>query len=190
MKKSLFLVSIVVASAAASPALAAAKMSQDSVEPGTSVLRRGQSLKLHSGSLKVGESFTPYAALLGIEINGPTVVSIVPSIDTAVCEEQSHLMGESPDLKPGVQRIVISRDTPMAQTRFQKEAQLQNVAFHSDFLKADFGKKTGLLIEETQLLARTVVVIDSKGIIRHVQVVKDISTLPDMKKAFELANSL
>lgn len=174
----------------AHPALSAAAVSQETAEPGTVVYRKGEAINLYDGQLKVGTSFRPYADLLGLQLKGPSVISVVPSIDTPVCEEQSHLMGESLDLRPEVQRVVISRDTPMAQARFSKEAQLSQVAFVSDFTNAAFGKQSGLLMKGPELLARAVVVLDAEGTIQHLQVVRDITQLPDMKTAFELANKL
>lgn len=173
-----------------STAEAATIVSKDSVEPGSTVYRKGVPLQLYEGELKVGTSFRPYAELLQLGLKGPAVISVVPSIDTAVCEEQSHLMGESPDLLPSVQRVVISRDTPMAQARFSREAKLGNVVFISDFTQAAFGKKSGLLMNGPELLARAVIVVDAEGVIRHLQVVKEITQLPDMKIAFEVANKV
>lgn len=160
------------------------------MEPGSVVYRKGEPVNLYEGQLKLGDSFRPYAELIQLELKGPAVISVVPSIDTAVCEEQSHVMGESPDLSPGVQRVVISRDTPMAQARFSKEAKLGNVVFVSDFTQAAFGKKSGLLMKGSELLARAVIVVDAEGVIRHVQVVKEITQLPDLKVAFTVANKM
>lgn len=175
---------------AAQPAWAAASVSQDSALPGTFVQRKDTTVQLYPGKIAVGDDFKKLATLLGLELKGIAVISIVPSIDTKVCEEQSHIMSESSDLKPGIQRIIISRDTPMAQERFVREAKLSNLTLASDFAHGTFGKNTGLLMRGPELLARAVLVTDAKGIIRYLQVARDITTLPDMKAAFKVANSL
>ncbi len=60
----------------------------------------------------------------------------------------------------------------------------------SDYREGTFGKSSGLMIQENRLLARAVVVLDKQGIIRYLEVVPDLGQLPQMKKAFEAANSL
>ena len=71
-------------------------------------------------------------------------LSIVPSVDTKVCEAQTHYLGEEGDVLPStVKRIVISRDTPFAQARFSKEAKLEDVQYLSDYKEGTFGRSTG-----------------------------------------------
>ena len=60
----------------------------------------------------------------------------------------------------------------------------------SDFQKADFGKATGLLVDQIYLLARGVVVVDRDGIVRYLQVVPELSHLPDMQAAIRVASEL
>ncbi|MCH8208219.1 MAG: redoxin family protein, partial [Nitrospinae bacterium] len=83
-----------------------------------------------------------------------------------------------------------SRDLPFAQKRFAKEANINNILFLSDYREAEFGRTSGLLIQENRLLARTVMVIDREGIIRYMEIVSELSQLPDMKKVFAFAKSL
>jgi thiol peroxidase len=118
-------------------------------------------------------------------------LSIVPSLDTPVCEEQTHYLGEEGDKLPGdVRRITISRDTPFAQKRFANEAKLTHLQYLSDYKQGDFGRSTGLLIEGPMLLSRSIVLVDKEGMVRYIQVVPDITHLPDMEKAFQKAMEL
>jgi len=119
-----------------------------------------------------------------------TVINIVPSIDTKVCEIQSHHLGENLLLRKDIQRLSISRDLPMAQNRFAKDAKLENLIYLSDYKYGTFGKKTGLLMKGNELLTRAVIVLDRQGVIQYLQIVRDITTLPDMKKAYNIANKL
>ena len=119
------------------------------------------------------------------------MLSIVPSIDTKVCEEQTHYLGEEGDsLPPGVKRITISRDTPFAQTRFAKEAKLDDITYLSDYKEGAFGRSIGLLLDGPRLLARSVIIVDKEGIVRYIQVVPEITHLPDMEEAFRRAVAL
>jgi len=91
----------------------------------------------------------------------------VPSLDTRVCEAQTHYLAEmGAKLVPGITRIAISRDTPFAQKRFAEEAKLTEITYLSDYRDGSFGSSTGLLQEDSMLLARAVIVVDKEGIVR------------------------
>ncbi len=172
----------------------------DSVTPGTEVARKGTQLSLIGTGIRVGETL-PETALVEtgtmktINLNdykgSVLFLSIVPSIDTKVCEAQTHYLGEEgDDLPPSIKRITVSRDTPFAQARFAEEANLEDITYLSDYKAGDFGRSTGLLIDGPQLLARSIVLVDKQGIVRYIQVVPDITNLPDMEKAFSKAREL
>ena len=175
-------------------------VNKDSIEPGGIVQRGSVQLQLIGKPLKVGQKLpdvTLTDALVMNEVSlsdlaGKVVMySIVPSIDTKVCEEQTHYLGEEGDrLSENIMRVTISRDTPFAQKRFAEEAKLTDVQFLSDHRDAVFGKATGLLIDKNRLLARSVLVVDKEGIVRYMQVVPQLGELPDMEKAFEAAEGL
>jgi thioredoxin-dependent peroxiredoxin len=118
-------------------------------------------------------------------------LSIVPSLDTPVCEAQTHYLGEKGTrMPPSIKRITISRDTPFAQKRFATEAKLTKIQYLSDYKEGAFGRSTGLLIDGLMLDARTVILVDTQGIVRYIQVVPELTHLPDMEKAFDVAIEL
>lgn len=171
-----------------------------SVVPGTQVTRQGVQLDLTGNGIELGQSL-PKTVLVDsttmkeIDLNdyqgSVLFLSIVPSIDTKVCEAQTHYLGEQGDTLPAaVKRIAISRDTPFAQARFAKEAKLEDIQYLSDYKEGTFGRSIGLLIDSSRLLARSVIVVDKQGIVRYIQVVPDISHLPDMEQAFTTATAL
>lgn len=171
-----------------------------SAVPGTQVTRKGEQLSLIGTGIKVGQP-VPDTSLVDAETMQPVnlkdhrgsvlLLSIVPSIDTKVCEAQTHYLGEEGDtLPPGVKRITISRDTPFAQTRFAKEAKLDDINYLSDYKEGAFGRSTGLLLDGPRLLARSVIIVDKEGIVRYIQVVPEITHLPDMEEAFSRAAAL
>ncbi len=171
-----------------------------SVEPGTSVARGEASFKLIGSAISIGkplpsvnlvDAMTMKDVDLSQEKGSVLFLSIVPSLDTPVCEEQTHILGEGGQKLPqGVKRITISRDTPFAQKRFAKEAKLTHLQYLSDYREGEFGKATGLLMEKSLLLARSVVLVDKKGAVRYIQVVPEITHLPDMEEAFQKAMEL
>jgi thioredoxin-dependent peroxiredoxin len=162
----------------------------ESAKPGTTVKAGGVVAKLYPGDIAVGKPIRKYFAALGEMPSGVAVINVVPSIDTKVCEKQSHLLGETTVLNPTVQRITVSRDLPFAQNRFASEAKLTNIKYFSDYKEGKFGRSSGLMMKGSELLARAVIVSDDKGIIRYLQVVPDVARLPDLERAFAVANDL
>lgn len=120
-----------------------------------------------------------------------TVLSIVPSLDTPTCDQQTHILSEeNKGLDKTANLVTVSRDLPFAQKRFAKNAKINNITFLSDYRDAEFGKRTGLLIKENRLLARAVFVLDQSGIVRYMEIVPELAKLPNMDKAMEFARSL
>ena len=120
-----------------------------------------------------------------------TLLSVMPSLDTPTCDKQTHILSEeNKGLDKIANLITISRDLPFAQKRFATKTKMQNITFLSDYRDAQFGKSTGLLIEENRLLARAIIILDPEGTIRYLEIVSELSKLPDMEKAMEFARSL
>lgn len=175
-------------------------VNRDSVDPGGIVFRGDKRFQLLGTPISVGkplpsvklaDAMTMGEIDLSRERGKILFLSIVPSIDTRVCEVQTHYLGEEGDRLPqGVQRITISRDTPFAQKRFAREAKLTDIRYLSDYKEGDFGRSTGLLMDGYKLLARSVILVDKHGIVRYIQVVPEMTHLPDMEAAFQKAIQL
>src|SRR5690625_117727 len=76
------------------------------------------------------------------------LISVVPSIDTGVCSDQTKRFNEEADKIDNVQILTISMDLPFAQTRWCAANGVKNIATLSDHRDADFGEKYGALIKE------------------------------------------
>jgi thioredoxin-dependent peroxiredoxin len=171
-----------------------------SVQPGTQVAFKGKPVNLLGSPIAVGKPLPSVELVDAMRLNNVDLskergsvllLSIVPSLDTPVCEEQTHYLGEADNRVPkSVKRIVISRDTPFAQKRFAKEGKLTNLQYFSDYKQGDFARSTGLLTDGLMLFARSVIVVDKQGIVRYIQVVPEMSHLPDMDRAFAKVNEL
>ncbi|MBA3037203.1 MAG: thiol peroxidase [Desulfobacterium sp.] len=171
-----------------------------SVSPGSQVKMKGEPLSLIGNAIEVGKQLPDTSLVDAKTMNSVNLndykgavlfLSIVPSIDTKVCEAQTHYLGEQGDKLPStVKRITISRDTPFAQVRFAEEAKLNDIQYLSDYKEGSFGRSIGLLIDGPMLLARSVILVDKQGIVQYIQVVPEITHLPDMEKAFEKAAEL
>jgi thiol peroxidase len=114
------------------------------------------------------------------------VISVVPSLDTPVCDIQTRRFNEeAAGLGDGVVVLTISMDLPFAQKRWCGAAGIKNVQTLSDHRDASFGRAFGLLIEKLRLLARAVFIVDAKGIIRYKQVIEELTNEPDYDAAIK-----
>ena len=105
--------------------------------------------------------------------------------------EQTHYLSEkNGDLSEQVELVSISLDTPEVQKSFAEDAEIENVTFLSDTGEAAFGRAHGLLIERPRILTRAVMVIDADNVVRYLQVVPEVSHMPDMEAAFTFARTL
>ncbi len=166
---------------------------------GSSISFKGNSLPLSGDPITVGDSLRSVSlakhdlSLLDLlETRGSVrIINVVPSLDTKVCEQQTHYLSEkSQGLDEQATFITISIDTPFAQHRFAEEAGITNIQFLSDFRGAEFGKEHGLLLKGPHLLTRAVMVVDSNNVLRYLQVTKNLGHMPDMEEAFRVARQL
>ncbi len=114
----------------------------------------------------------------------PTIISVVPSLDTPVCQVQTKTFnGRLAALGDKVNAVTVSLDLPFAMSRFCGAESITAMRTGSDYMDRDFGKAWGLLIDELKILARAVFVLDSKGVVRYAQVVKEVAEEPDYDAA-------
>lgn len=168
---------------------------------GNKVLFKGNPLTLTGSGVKIGDVLRDVKvtqndlSLVKIaETKGSgkvRIISVVPSLDTPVCEQQTHILSErNKGLDKMVELITVSIDTPFAQKRFAGEAKIANVTFLSDYRGGEFGKAHGLFLEGPHILTRAVMVVDKTNTIRYLQITPEIAQLPDMEEAFQFARRL
>jgi thioredoxin-dependent peroxiredoxin len=178
-------------------------VSDGSVIPGEGqkVLFKGTPLVLSGNGIKVGDPLREVQLVqtdlspIGItDTKGKgkvRIISVVPSLDTPVCEQQTHYLSEkNKGLDKMVELVTVSVDTPFAQKRFAQEAKIANVTFLSDYRDVEFGKTYGLLLNGPHILARTVMVVDANNTVRYLQVTPELTQLPNMDEAFAVAKTL
>jgi thiol peroxidase len=168
---------------------------------GHTVLFKGSPLALSGTGIKVGDPLrevkltqTDLSLINITDTKGKgkvRIISVVPSLDTKVCEQQTHYLSEkNKGLDKMIELVTVSIDTPFAQKRFAEEAKINNVTFLSDYRGADFGKTYGLLLKDPHILARTVMVIDAHNTVRYLQITPELAQLPDLDEAFAVAKTL
>lgn len=152
----------------------------------------GRPLVLEGEEVKVGDRAPDFTALdndlnpvkLSDFAGKVVVLASVPSLDTPVCDlEARHFNQEAAALGDGVALLVISMDLPFAQKRWCGAAGAANVKTLSDHRDAAFGMAYGLLIKELRLLARAVFVVDKDGVVRHAELVREVTQEPDYAAA-------
>ena len=118
------------------------------------------------------------------------IISIVPKLNTPVCDKQTHKFSETNGgLDKEIDIITLSTNSAEAQHQFAEKAKIKNLLFLSDSPDFSFGKKTGLLIDGMEVLRRTVIVTDQNNIMRYVDFVPS-GGLPNIKKALKAAQDL
>jgi len=120
-----------------------------------------------------------------------TIISVVPSLDTGVCDVQTRRFNQEAGALGGKVRVVtVSMDLPFAQARWCGNAGVENVQTVSDYQTASFGQAYGVLIEGLRLLARAIFVVDSQGKVAYVQIVPEMTHEPDYAAALDAAKKL
>ncbi len=163
------------------------------------VLYKGFDLEVLGARLAVGDRMPD------VELTGPDLrkvllsayagkvrlISVVPSLDTGVCDAQTRRFNdEAGKLGDSVAVITVSADLPFAQKRWQIEAEAGNVILLSDHARIAFGDATGTHIEALRLDQRSVFVVDRLGMLRYVEYVRNFSHHPDYDAAMAVARAL
>ncbi|SDH32169.1 thiol peroxidase (atypical 2-Cys peroxiredoxin) [Alteribacillus persepolensis] len=115
------------------------------------------------------------------------LISVVPSIDTGVCDQQTRRFNEEAASLDGVEVLTISVDLPFAQKRWCAAAGIENLQVLSDHRDLSFGKNYGVAIEELRLLARSIFVINSEGEVTYTEYVSEATNHPDYEAAINAA---
>jgi thiol peroxidase len=119
------------------------------------------------------------------EVKGkPTLLSVVPSLDTGVCQIQTKKFNEAiGQLGDQINALTVSLDLPFAMNRFCGAENIANIRPASDYQNRNFGKNWGTLIEELLILCRAIFVLDADGKVVHVQYVDEVTDEPDYEAA-------
>ena len=119
------------------------------------------------------------------------LLSVVPSLDTGVCDAQTRRFNEDvANLGGDVAFYTVSVDLPFAQKRWCAAAGLDNVHTVSDHRDLSFGEAYGVYMKELRLLARAVFVIDPEGTVTYVEYVSEGTSHPDYEAAIEAVKAL
>jgi len=165
--------------------------------PGAVTLR-GQPLTLIGPELKAGDKAPDFDVVdttlspvnLAKTGNAVRIISVVPSLDTPVCDAQTKRFNDEAGKMPGVEIYTISMDLPFAQKRWCGAFGVDHVKMLSDHRNASFGQAYGTLIKELRIESRAIFVLDKDNVIRYVEYVKEVADFPDYEAALNAAKAL
>jgi thioredoxin-dependent peroxiredoxin len=119
------------------------------------------------------------------------LISVVPSLDTGVCDAQTRRFNEeAAKLGDNVTILTISVDLPFAQARWCGAAGIDKVVTLSDYKSKSFGQAYGVLIKELQLDQRAIFVLDANDIIQYVEYLPEMTDHPNYENAIAALNKL
>src|SRR5947209_10419657 len=165
--------------------------------PGATTLK-GNAMTLLGPELKPGDKAPDFELVndslqpVNLEKTGQTVriFSVVPSLDTPVCDAQTRRFNEETAKLPGVDIYTVSMDLPFAQKRWCGAYGVDKVKMLSDHRSASFGERYGTLIKDLRIESRAIFVVDKDNTIKHVEYVKEVADHPDYDAALNAARSL
>ncbi len=158
----------------------------------------GNPMTLVGDELKVGDKAPDFKVvnreLKPVDLkglgSGLKLVSVVPSLDTPICEIQTKKFYEEVAAVDGVTLATVSMDLPFAQARFCQLNGIEDALVLSDYQEASFGKAWGVLIKEVRLLARSVFILDDANVVKYVELVGEVGEHPDYDKALAALKSM
>jgi thiol peroxidase len=122
--------------------------------------------------------------------NSVRIFSVVPSLDTPVCDAQTKRFNDELAKLPNVEVYTISMDLPFAQKRWCGAFGVDRVKMVSDHKSGSFGVAYGTLIKELRIESRAIFVVDKNNVIRHVEYVKEVGDHPNYDTALAAAKAL
>src|SRR5947209_17147938 len=158
--------------------------------PGATTMK-GNPLTLIGPELQVGDHAPDFTVVDGTlsPVNlektgsGVRIISVVPSLDTPVCDAQTKRFNEEAAKMPGVDILTVSMDLPFAQKRWFGAFGVDKIKMLSDHKDGSFGSNYGTLIKELRIESRAIFVLDGHNKIRHAEYVKEVADHPNYEAA-------
>jgi len=159
------------------------------------VTLRGNKMTLVGPELKSGQKAPDFDAVsdslqpVNLEKtgHGVRIFSVIPSLDTPVCDMQTKRFNEEVAKMQGVDIFSISMDLPFAQKRWCGAFGVDRIKMLSDHKTASFGEKYGTLIKELRIESRALFVVDKDNTLRYVEYVPEVGDHPNYDAALDAA---
>ncbi len=159
---------------------------------------RGNPLTLIGPELKVGETAPEFSAIdtslqpvsLASTAGQVRIFSVVPSLDTPVCDMQTKRFNEEAAKLPSVEILTVSMDLPFAMKRWCGAMGVDKVKMISDHRTGSFGESYGTMIKDLRIESRAIFVVDKENVVRYAEYVKEVADHPDYDAALSVAKGL
>ena len=159
---------------------------------------RGNPLTLIGPELKVGDKAPEFSAVdtglqpVTLASTGAAVriFSVVPSLDTPVCDMQTKRFNEEAAKLPSVEILTVSMDLPFAMKRWCGAMGVDKVKMVSDHRSGSFGESYGTMIKDLRIESRAIFVVDKDNVLRYAEYVKEVADHPNYDAALSVAKSL
>ena len=174
-------------------------MNNQIVERSEAVVFGGKKLTVLGRKLEVGDPAPDFSVTasnftqvtLADSAGKIRLISVVPNLDTSVCDQQTRRFNEeASQFGDEVAIMTISAEHPINQKRWCLNAEVERIPVLSDHMDMNFGDAYGTHIRERRLEQRSVFVIDKHDKIAYVQYVEQTGTLPDFDKALDAVRGL
>lgn len=134
---------------------------------------------------------TTYSLSQLLSDSQPILISSMTSIDTPLSvlltlTLEHELRQLALNVSEHFTALTITSDLPFTLNRFAREHNIQNIALVSDYFDNNFGKQYGVLMEQSRLLARSLLVIDANGTLQHFDSPVEYEDLPDLETAIDV----
>lgn len=116
------------------------------------------------------------------------LISVVPSLDTGICDAQTRRFNEeAAKMGDGVVIMTVSAEHPFNQKRWCGAAGIDKVQVLSDHQAMDFGTKYGTYIKEWRLEQRAIIVVDANDTVTYTEYIPEVAQHPDYDAALTAA---
>lgn len=164
--------------------------------PGATTFK-GSPLTLVGPELKAGDKAPDFdvvdktmsAITLGSTSGKVRIFSVVPSLDTPVCDMQTKRFNDEAAKLTGIDVYTVSMDLPFAQNRWCTAMAVDHVKMLSDHRSASFGANYGTLIKEWRIESRAIFVVGKDDTLKHVEYVKEVAEHPNYDAALAAAKA-
>jgi thioredoxin-dependent peroxiredoxin len=170
---------------------------ESKTESSRTTILQGKQFRLAGPELKPGDSAPDFSVvdntLQGIDLeatgSGVRIFSVVPSLDTPVCDAQTKRFENEAGQLTDIKIYTVSMDLPFAQKRWCGNFGINKITMLSDHRSGSFGEKYGTLIPDLRIESRAIFVVDGKNQLVHVEYVPQVSDHPNYEAALTAAKA-
>jgi thiol peroxidase len=120
---------------------------------------------------------------------GVRIFSVVPSLDTPVCDQQTRRFNEEAATLGGIEIFTVSCDLPFAQKRWCGAAGVDKVKTVSDYRNGSFGEAWGTMLKDLRIESRAIFVVNGANKVTYVEYVPEVTEHPNYDAALKAARS-